>query len=60
MDEVRCGRGAQVKTRRFNVTDLTPRQKHRLFISCFTEGGFVGFDKKRVGNQTYYVSIYKN
>jgi hypothetical protein len=52
--------GAQQRTKQFNVTDLTPRQKRRIFVSCFAEGGFVGFDKWKVGDQTYYVFIYKN
>ncbi|HSV49780.1 MAG TPA: hypothetical protein VLH35_05645 [Candidatus Acidoferrales bacterium] len=50
---------AEKKTKQFNVTDLTCRQKRRIFVSCFSEGGFVAFDKKKVGNQTYYVFIYK-
>jgi hypothetical protein len=54
------GQGVQQKTKQFNVTDLTLSQKHRLFVCCFAEGGFVGFDKRRVGDQTYYVFIYKN
>ena len=52
--------GAQQKTKQFNVTDLTLSQKRRLFVTCFAEGGFVGFDKRRVGDQTYYVFVYKN
>jgi hypothetical protein len=50
----------QQKTKQFNVTDLTPCQKRKIFSSCFAEGGFVGFDKRRVGDQTYYVFTYKN
>jgi hypothetical protein len=52
--------GVQQKTKQFNVTDLTARQKRRIFVCCFAEGGFVGFDKRKVGDQTYYVFIYKN
>jgi hypothetical protein len=51
---------AQQRTKQFNVTDLTPSQKRRLFANCFAQGGFVGFDKKRIGDQTYYVFAYKN
>ena len=51
---------AEQKTKQFNVTDLTLRQRRRIFVCCFAEGGFVGFDKRRVGDQTYYVFIYKN
>jgi hypothetical protein len=43
------GQGAQLKTKQFNVTDLTLRQKSRLFVFCFNEGNFVGFDKRKVG-----------
>ena len=50
----------QQKTKLFNVTDLTLRQKHGLFICCFAEEGFVGFDKQKVGDQTYYVFTYRN
>jgi hypothetical protein len=50
----------QQKTKQFNVTDLTPCQKRRLFVCCFAEGGFVGFNKRKVGDQTDYVFIYKN
>jgi hypothetical protein len=50
----------QQKTKQFNVTDLTLQQKRRLFVCCFAEGGFAGFDKRRVGDQTYYVFTYKN
>jgi hypothetical protein len=50
----------QQKTKQFNVTDLTLHQKHTIFVDCFAEGGFVGFDKRRVGDQTYYVFTYKN
>jgi hypothetical protein len=52
--------GVQQKTKQFNVTDLTPRQKRRIFVCYFIEAGFVGFNKRKVGNQTYYVFIYKN
>jgi hypothetical protein len=54
------GQGAQLKTKQFNVTDLTLRQKHRLFVYSFNEGSFVGFHKRKVGDQTYYVFIYRN
>ena len=60
MDAVRCGQGVQVKMQRFNVTDLTLQQKRRIFVSSFAEGGFIGFDKQKVGDQTYYVFVYKN
>jgi hypothetical protein len=39
---------------------LTLSQKRRIFVCCFSEGGFVGFDKRRVGDQTYYVFTYKD
>jgi hypothetical protein len=58
--EVRGGQGTQVKKRLINVTELTCRQKRIIFADCFSEGGFVGFDKRRVDGQTYYVFIYKN
>jgi hypothetical protein len=53
------GQDAQLKTKQFNVTDLTYRQKCTIFANCFSEGGFVAFDKKKVGDQTYYFFIYK-
>jgi hypothetical protein len=49
----------QQKTKQINITDLTYRQKHRIFANCFSEGGFVAFNKKIVGDQTYYVFVYK-
>lgn len=51
---------AEKKMKLFNVTDLTLSQKRRRFVCCFAEGGFVGFDKRKVGDQTYYVFTYKN
>ena len=55
----RNSQSGQVETKQINVTDLTSRQKRRIFVDCLTEGGFVTFNKKKVGNQTYYVFIYK-
>jgi hypothetical protein len=52
--------GTDKKTKQFNVTDLTLHQKRIIFADCFSEGCFVGFNKKSVGGQTYYVFIYKN
>jgi hypothetical protein len=52
------GHGAEKRMKQFNVTDLTSRQKRMLFIRWFSEGGLVAFNKRRVGNQTYYVFIY--
>jgi hypothetical protein len=46
--------------REFDVTDLSSGERRRLFVCCFAEGGFVGFDKRRVGDQTYFVFIYNN
>jgi hypothetical protein len=31
----------------FNVTDLTYLQKRRIFVNCFSESGFVAFNKKK-------------
>jgi hypothetical protein len=50
----------QAMTTQINVTGLTRRQKRRIFINCLSKSGFVVFDKKKVGDQTYYVFIYKN
>jgi hypothetical protein len=59
-ETIENSQNAQQKTKQFNVTDLTARQKRRLFVFCFAEGGFAGFDKRKVGDQTYYAFIYKN
>jgi hypothetical protein len=48
------------KTKQINTTNLTLHQKHKIFRSALAEAGFVGFDKRKVGNQTYYVFTYKN
>ena len=50
----------EVKVERVNVTDLTICEKRRVFVSFLSQLGFVGFDKKIVSNQTYYVFIYEN
>jgi hypothetical protein len=52
--------GAEKNMKQFNVTDLTSQQKRMLFTRCFSEGGLVAFNKRKVGNQTYYVFIYNN
>jgi hypothetical protein len=57
---VEDSQSTQQKTKQVNVTALTLHQKHMIFVSCFAEGGFVGFDKRKVGNQIYFVFIYKN
>ncbi|NLF89565.1 hypothetical protein GX563_12185 [Candidatus Bathyarchaeota archaeon] len=59
-EAVENSQSVQQRTKQFNITDLTAKQKRRLFVFCFSEGGLAGFDKKRVGDQTYYVFIYKN
>jgi hypothetical protein len=51
---------AQAMTTKINVTGLTRRQKRRIFINCFGKAGFAGFDKKKVGDQIYYIFTYKN
>jgi hypothetical protein len=45
----------QAMTTKINFTELTRRQKRRVFINCLSKAGFVVFDKKKVGNQIYYV-----
>lgn len=46
-------------TWRFDVTDLTPNQRRRLFVDCMGRRGFVGFVKCE-GKQTFYVFRYEN
>jgi len=47
-------------TWRFDVTDLTPNQRRRLFVDCISQSGFVGFVKSEDKVQTCYTFKYDN
>lgn len=49
----------QPTTKQINVTDLTPSQQRQLFCDHIGQAGFVGFAKKKTGNQTFYVFTYE-
>lgn len=53
------GQSAERRREQFDVTGLSFGERRRLFVCCFVEGGFIGFSKRRVGHQTYYVFTYK-
>jgi hypothetical protein len=50
----------QQKTKQFNVTNMSPRQRRELFIDCFNQTGFKAFIKNQNKQQTHYTFQYKN
>jgi hypothetical protein len=51
-------KNTQPTTKQINVTDLTPKQQRELFCHCISQAGFIGFAKKKVSNQTFYIFTY--
>jgi hypothetical protein len=48
------------KTKQYNVTNMTPKQRRNLFIKCMNQHGFVGFVKNQTNKQTHYTFQYNN
>jgi hypothetical protein len=45
-------------TLKINVTNMTPRQKRKLFTRSIGQTGFTSFIKTQEKNQTYFVFHY--
>jgi hypothetical protein len=50
----------QLKTKQYNVTDLSPQQRRQLFRECMAQAGFQAFIKNQNNKQTHYTFQYKN
>jgi hypothetical protein len=50
----------QQKTKHFNVTNMTPKQRHELFIKHMNQTGFTAFIKNQTNQQTHYTFQYQN
>ncbi|MGD6853293.1 MAG: hypothetical protein ACQCN6_14640 [Candidatus Bathyarchaeia archaeon] len=48
------------KTKRFDVTKLTPDQRRQLFTECINQTGFCAFIKNQNNQQTHYTFQYQN
>jgi hypothetical protein len=48
------------KTKKYNVTNLTPTQQRELFKDCISQPHFAAFVKNQTNQQTHYTFQYKN
>jgi hypothetical protein len=44
----------QQKTKKYNVTNLTPNQQRELFKDCISQPHFTAFIKNQQNQQTHY------
>jgi hypothetical protein len=51
---------SQQKTTHYNVTNLTPSQRRKLFIECMNQTGFTAFIKNQTNQQTHYTFQYED
>ena len=45
--------------KRFNVTNMTPSERRKLFVNRISQNGFTAFIKNKENKQTYYVFHYE-
>jgi len=56
----KAGNMNQRKTIQINVTNLTPKQRQKLFTKHLNQNGFTAFIKNQKNNQTHYTFQYQN
>ncbi|MGD6853132.1 MAG: hypothetical protein ACQCN6_13820 [Candidatus Bathyarchaeia archaeon] len=50
----------QQTTKQYDVTNLTPQQRRKLFTQCISQTGFCAFIKNQTNQQTHYTFQYQN